>query len=257
MFRVRSSAITHVGARRTHNEDAFLDRPDLGLWAVADGAGGHQAGEIASGMIIEALSTVPADLGASETLGEIRVRIDAVHRALLQEAARRGPDVAIASTAVVLCVRGNHYACLWVGDSRAYCLRDGALYRITRDHSLVQEMVDAGIIGPQEAESHPQANVITRAVGAGDEMEFTMDKATDMLEPGDRYLLCSDGLTKSVPEPDIAQLLSESGNDTAQRLIELALERQVNDNVTVVVLDIEEESAGEIVVNNDQPTIEP
>ncbi|MGH2896995.1 MAG: PP2C family protein-serine/threonine phosphatase, partial [Solirubrobacteraceae bacterium] len=101
MLRFRSSAITHVGARRTHNEDAFVDRPDLGVWAVADGAGGHQAGEVASGMIVEALSRIPPGLGAADALAEIRSRIDSVHRALLDEAARRGPGVAIASTAVV------------------------------------------------------------------------------------------------------------------------------------------------------------
>ncbi len=238
-LRLQSCAMTHPGARRPHNEDAFVDRPDLGVWAVADGAGGHQAGEVASAMIAEALGAMPPGLGAAEALAEIRARIDGVHRALLDEAARRGPGVAIASTAVVLCVRDQHYACLWAGDSRAYCLRDGTLFQVTRDHSLVQELVDAGVIGPDETEGHPQANVITRAVGAGEEEMFALDKATDVLLPGDRYLLCSDGLTKSVPEPDIAVLLlGDPAGDAARHLIAAALERQVSDNVTAVVLDV-------------------
>lgn len=238
MLRILSSALTHVGTVRSHNEDAFVDRPDLGIWAVADGAGGHQAGEVAAGMIVEALCGVPPGLSAAEALAEIRTRVDTVHRALLHEAARRGPGVAIASTAVVMCVRGAHYACLWAGNSRAYCLRNGELFRVTHDHSLVQELVDAGVIGEHESEGHPQANVITRAVGAGDEATLLLDKAMDTLEPGDRYLLCSDGLTKSVPERDIAAELSENRDDAARRLIEIALERQVNDNVTAIVLDV-------------------
>src|SRR5450432_1301323 len=114
---LRSSHATHPGARRADNEDRFVDRPDLGLWAVADGAGGHQAGEVASGMIADALAAIPTGLDAQSLLTQVRARIDQVHDSLLAEAARRGPDVTIASTAVILCVRGSHYACLWAGDS--------------------------------------------------------------------------------------------------------------------------------------------
>ena len=237
-LRLRSSAMTDAGPRRKHNEDAFVDRPDLGIWAVADGAGGHQAGEVASGMIAATLGEISPGLGATEALAEIRARIGAVHRALIDEAARRGPGVAIASTVVVLCVRAAHYACLWAGDSRAYCLSGGEFYQVTRDHSLVQELVDAGVIGADETERHPQANVITRAVGAGEADGLALDKATDVLRPGDRFLLCSDGLTKTIPEEHIAVLLGEGGEDAAQRLVEAALARQASDNVTAVVLDV-------------------
>jgi serine/threonine protein phosphatase Stp1 len=238
ILRVRSSAMTDTGPRRTHNEDAFVDRPDLGIWAVADGAGGHQAGEVASGMIADALGSIAPGLSAADALAEIRTRIDGVHKALIEEAARRGPGVAIASTVVILCVRPPHYACLWAGDSRAYCLSGGTFYRVTRDHSLVQELVDAGVIGAHESESHPQANVITRAVGAGDAEVFALDKAIDVLHPGDRLLLCSDGLTKTISEDDIAAVLREAGEDAAQQLVEVAVARQASDNVTAVVLDV-------------------
>jgi protein phosphatase/serine/threonine-protein phosphatase Stp1 len=238
IFRLRSSAMTDTGPRRTHNEDAFVNRPDLGIWAVADGAGGHQAGEVASGMIVEALGTITPGLNAADALAEIRARIDGVHRSLIEEAARRGPGVAIASTVVILCVRPPHYACLWAGDSRAYCFSGGAFYRVTRDHSLVQELVDAGVIDAHETESHPQANVITRAVGAGDAETFALDKAIDVLRPGDRLLLCSDGLTKTMTEDDIVAVLRDGGEDAAKRLVEEAVARQANDNVTAVVLDV-------------------
>jgi len=237
-LRLRSSATTETGPHRKHNEDAFVDRPDLGIWAVADGAGGHQAGEVAAGMIAETLGAIAPGLGATEALAEIRTRIDAVHRALIDEAARRGPGVAIASTVVVLCARADHYACLWAGDSRAYCLSGGELYQVTRDHSLVQELVDAGVIEAHESEHHPQANVITRAVGAGEADGLALDKAIDELRPGDRFLLCSDGLTKTIPEEDIALLLGEAREDAAQRLVEAALARDASDNVTAVVLDV-------------------
>ncbi len=239
---LRSWAVTHPGARRSHNEDAMLDRPDLALWAVADGAGGHDSGALASGMIAATLGEMPPGLGAAETLAEIRARIGAVHTALLEEAARRGPDVIIASTVVVVCVRGAHFACLWAGDSRVYRLRDGVLEQISHDHSLVQELVDAGQLAPEAAEGHPHANIVTRAVGAaGSSDAFALDKATDLFQPGERLLLCSDGLTKSVPESEIAALLaadpSDPDDDPARRLIAAALARQARDNVTAVVIE--------------------
>ncbi len=235
MTALRSWAVTHCGARRPHNEDAMIDRPDLGLWAVADGAGGHDAGEVASHMIVEALAGIPPDLPAPETLNEIRNRIGEVHEALLAEAARRGPDVIIASTAVVVCVRGAHFACLWAGDSRAYRFADGVLEQVSHDHSLVQELVDAGQLAAADAEGHPHANIVTRAVGAASETPFTLDKVSDVLRPGERLLLCSDGLTKSVPETAIAALMKL--DDPAEALIAAALEREARDNVTAVVIE--------------------
>jgi serine/threonine protein phosphatase Stp1 len=234
---LRSYHATHPGAKRGHNEDRFVDRPDLGIFAVADGAGGHQAGEVASGMIAEALESIPAGLDAQTVLAEIRTRVDEVHAALLAEAARRGPDAVIASTAVILCVRGAHYACLWAGDSRAYRFAGGVLEQISHDHSLVQELVDSGQIEAAAAESHPNANVITRAIGAADADGLTLEKITDAVRPGERFLLCSDGLTKTIPEAEIADLLG-GNSDVAARLIAAALERQARDNVTAVVIDV-------------------
>jgi protein phosphatase/serine/threonine-protein phosphatase Stp1 len=114
------------------------------------------------------------------------------------------------------------------------------LSQITRDHSLVQELVDAGQLAPEAAESHPHANIVTRAVGAGEADEFALDKVTDQLRPGERILLCSDGLSKSVPREEIAALLAEADENPARRLIAAAVARQTNDNVTAVVIEARE-----------------
>jgi protein phosphatase/serine/threonine-protein phosphatase Stp1 len=237
--RISSCARTHPGAKRGHNEDAMVDRPDLGLWAVADGAGGHSAGEVASGMIAEALEAIPPGLSASELLAEVRLRIKATHEALREEATRRGENVMIASTVVVMMARNEHFACLWAGDSRAYLLRQGELRQITRDHSLVQELVDAGVVRPEDAEKHPRANVITRAVGAAMDDDFEMDKISDRLMPGDRFLLCSDGLCKTLPADEIAALLgADNGVPPPEALIAAALTNNASDNVTAVTVEV-------------------
>lgn len=236
---ISSAAMTHPGMKRGHNEDTYVNRPDLGLWAVADGAGGHSAGEVASGMIAEALESIPPGLSASELLAEVRLRIKDTHEALREEAARRGENVTIASTIVVMMARNEYFACLWAGDSRAYLLRDGALQQITRDHSLVQELVDAGVVKPEDAEKHPRANVITRAVGAAMDDDFEMDKISDRLMPGDRFLLCSDGLCKTLPADEIAALLgSVDGVPPPEALIAAALDQNASDNVTAVTVEV-------------------
>ena len=238
MEQFRSRAVTHPGTRRGHNEDMAVARPDLGLWAVADGAGGHKAGDVASEMIATTLETIPGALNADEMLAQVRLRIGATHAALREHAARMGEGALVASTVVVLIVRHGHFACLWAGDSRAYLLRDGVLQRITRDHSLVQEMVDAGQLDEADAEGHPRANVITRAVG---DMAETMelDKVTGRVAGGDRFLLCSDGLSKALDEATIADLLKAgSAERAADDLLAEALARKATDNVTAVVTEV-------------------
>jgi serine/threonine-protein phosphatase Stp1 len=232
-WRFHSSAVTHAGAVRSHNEDSYVDRPDLGLWAVADGAGGHQAGDVASRIITDALKAVPLGLSATALLAEVRHRLAYSHNILLAEAARRGRHAKLVSTIVVLLARDDYYACLWAGDSRAYLLRGGRFRQLTRDHSLVQELFDAGAISAAEALHHPSANIITHAIGA-DELE--LDKVTDRLLPGDRFLLCSDGLFKTVPEPELVRILAAEDDLPAERLLRVALEHQADDNVTALAV---------------------
>jgi len=238
MGQIRSWALTNVGAVRKHNEDNMLSRPDIGLWVVADGAGGHDSGEVASGMIVAELDRLPPELTGAEVLSEVRLTLNRVHQALRDEAASRGPDAMIASTFVSLIIRDNHFACLWAGDSRAYLLRHGHLSQISRDHSLVQELVDSGNLAPEDAEHHPHANVITRAVGA-DSDTLELDKVIGTAEHGDRFLLCSDGLCKTLSEAEIASLLgAPEGVPPPELLIAAALSQGVNDNVTAVVVEV-------------------
>jgi serine/threonine protein phosphatase PrpC len=233
----RSHAATDTGTVRKHNEDAFADCPELALWAVADGAGGHAAGEVASAMLVDAIRTIPAALAADEALSQLRLRVAAVNLALRGEAAQRGANAVVASTIVALLIRGRQFVCLWVGDSRAYLLRNGVLARISTDHSLVQELIEAGAITEAQAETHPQANVITRAIGAPDD-SGEMDKVTGAIAVGDRFLLCSDGVTKAVPDDVLASLLPEAGADPARALIEHAMAAGSRDNVTAIVIDV-------------------
>ncbi len=232
-MRFQSWANSHPGAVRSHNEDAFVDRSDIGLWAVADGAGGHDAGEVASGRLKEVLDSIPSGLSASELLAQVRLRVAEVHQELRDEAERRGPRSMIASTLVVLLARDGHFACVWAGDSRVYLLRDGTLVQVTRDHSLVQELVDAGSITADEADGHPRANVITRAVGAAESLE--LDKVSNRLAAGDRFLLCSDGLSKTLSDAELAALLADP--IPADRLVDEALARRATDNITVVAVE--------------------
>jgi protein phosphatase/serine/threonine-protein phosphatase Stp1 len=234
----KSWAMTDAGAVRKHNEDNLLSRPDLGLWAVADGAGGHESGEVASGMIVSELDRLPRDLSGAEVLAEVRLTLARVHDRLRAEAASRGPGAMIASTFVALILRDKHFACLWAGDSRAYLLRAGVLSQITRDHSLVQELVESGKLAAEDAERHPHANVITRAVGA-DAEALELDKVIGQAEPGDRFLLCSDGLSKTLSDAEIASLLAApEGVPPPELLIAAALAHRVNDNVTAVVVEV-------------------
>lgn len=235
--RFASSAISHPGVLRKRNEDSYASCPAVGVWAVADGVGGHAAGDYASQTATEALRGLPDGLNAGELLAEVRSRLDGAHQRLRDEAAERGPDTIMATTIVVLVARGHYYACLWAGDSRAYLLRGGRMIQVTHDHSFVQELIDAGALDPEQAEHHPQSNIITRALGSG-ETALALDKVTDRLRDGDRFLLCSDGLWKTMSTDDLGALLGANGKAPAEELLEAALSRRADDNVTVVTVAV-------------------
>jgi len=239
--RFTSHALTHIGLVRQRNEDALLERPDLGLWAVADGMGGHEAGDFASASIVTALGAIepPADLGdfAEAAIAELH----AVDAALRTRAAKLGPSVVIASTVVVLLANADEFACLWAGDSRLYRWRpgqpSGEFRQLTVDHSKVQEMVEAGLLGPEEAHRHPYSNIVTRSIGGG-HLEF--GHLREAVQPGDRFLLCSDGLTNMVEDAEIAQELAAAPpREAALRLRDHVLARGAIDNVTIVIVHAE------------------
>lgn len=223
------AAKTDAGAVRRHNEDAFLLRPEQGLWAVADGMGGHLRGDHASRTVMDALAQ------GHVSIEEIRARLAAAHQVLLTEAAGLGDGAVIGATVVVLVVSDGRYTCLWAGDSRLYRLRDGVLRQLTRDHSYVQRLIDSGSLTPEQGRRHPGANVITRAVGAAGPLELDMVQGDS--RPGDAYLLCSDGLTNVVADAEIADRLAALPCEEASAaLVELALARGAPDNVTLIVL---------------------
>lgn len=238
-YRWRSSCKTNTGRVRRVNEDAFLDLDDTGLWVVADGMGGHTRGDVASRLIIEAFSNMERPASIMEFAAEVRDRLKLAHRRIKQESRRDGLDQIMGSTVVVLLVFKRQWMCLWAGDSRAYLLRDSVLQRITKDHSVAQELVDLGEIHSEEMDTHPYANHITRAVGAN--LELVLDERSSDLRDGDAILLCSDGLNKELSEPEIAAVLDNFDcNEAAQELIDLSLEHGGRDNVTVALIRFEE-----------------
>jgi len=240
-FRWISGGATDQGMRRSVNQDAFLDRPDLGLWAVADGMGGHRDGDRASRLLVEALAALPHPRLLGAAGDAVRAALTAVNRALFDESAAAGSDV-IGSTIVTLIAVGDHCGILWVGDSRVYRLRDGVIVRLTRDHTQVQALVDQGLLTPEQAEGHPYSNVLARAIGA--DVQVEIDTRIEPLRDGDRYLLCSDGLDKELTDPQIAAVLAgtDGGVDpsrTAQALVQCACDAGGRDNVTAVVVRFE------------------
>jgi serine/threonine protein phosphatase PrpC len=232
----RASALTDTGRRRPHNEDTFVCDPPL--FAVADGVGGAQAGEIASRLAAAALETRPAGSFGTDTLTalilEANTRIYA--RALGDpEAAGMGTVV----TALLVDEPAGTVAVGHVGDSRAYRVRDGVLEQLTPDHSLVGELVRAGRLSTEEAEQHPHRSVITRAVGTEPDVEVHTE-TLDAL-PGDLYLICSDGLTDLVRDERILELIETAGDDpevAVQSLVDAANGAGGIDNITVVLFEI-------------------
>jgi serine/threonine-protein phosphatase Stp1 len=229
------AARTDIGRRRLNNEDAILSRPDLGVWAVADGMGGHDAGEVASAMVVDGLAELAPGLDLAHRTAEARRVLHEVNRRLVALGGEGPSRRTIGSTVVAVFADERSFSCLWAGDSRVYHARAGALAQITRDHSLVQELVDLGEIDPTEAAGHPNANVVTRAVGAG--AQFDLDCVEGDVRPGDAFLLASDGLTRLMTDEELLQGLGASALDqTADWFIETCLARGAPDNVSLVIL---------------------
>ena len=228
---------THVGCRRKVNEDALAVRTERGLWAVADGMGGHEAGDVASSKVAEALLRLPIVYGLDELVDASIQALQRVNAELIALAASNDLRRAIGSTVVGLAIAGEEYRCFWAGDSRAYRFRDGQIVQISRDHSMVQDLVDAGMLTPEDAEKHPNANIITRAVGVNEQLR--VDTVRGEALSGDQFLLASDGLTRLVDDRELAAVLSaRSPEAAADLLIETSLARGAPDNVTVIIVKV-------------------
>jgi serine/threonine protein phosphatase PrpC len=224
---------THTGLVRELNEDSHLATPELGLWIIADGMGGHDAGEVASGIAIrEIAQSIRQGLPLTEA-------IESAHQAIQTAAQQHGETVDMGSTVVAVKLNGRMYEIAWVGDSRAY-LWNGALRQLTTDHSYVQLMLNAGMITEDEIPNHPARNIISQGLGVGglNGADIQVDSVSGELVENETLLLCSDGLNGEITDDCIAEILSETANNQARvdRLIQAALEAGGKDNVTVILL---------------------
>lgn len=232
-----AAACTDQGPVRDHNEDAFALNPAARVFAVADGMGGHARGDYASALLKRSIESAPVAPEPRAQLQDLVARTEAANAALRAEARASGAS-AIGATLVAMLVSGGHGVFAWIGDSRGYLMSGGVMRQVTRDHSVVQALIERGQLDPAQAESHPHAHVLTRAVGAAETVEF--DYAPVELKRGDRALLCSDGLTRTIPEAEIAAILGGAGRPQAlaDALVAEALRRRAQDNVTALVLEM-------------------
>lgn len=226
-----SFACSSVGHIRKANEDSFLDAREQHLWVVADGMGGHSRGDRASQTIIEHLVGFKALDSHDASIDDIRKRLNQANTVCRQITKGK----VMGSTVVALFRTGNQCSVIWAGDSRMYCLRKGRMKQITEDHSLVQELCRLGELTPEQAENHPSSNVITRAVGVHETLN--LDIVQFQAEPGDRFLLCSDGLFKDVRQKEVLRSLSHPAlEQSLDLLVKKALIRGGTDNVTAIVV---------------------
>ncbi len=232
-----SFGFTDVGKVRKHNEDSLLDKPEIGLWVVADGMGGHEAGDVASQMIVKSLGKIHEGITLDRYIDDIEDRLLKVNERLIAKARESEKNATIGSTVVGMLAYDKFCTFFWAGDSRLYRLRDDSLRQMTIDHSQVEIYVEQGLIGRKEAASHPHGNMITRAVGAAEDLYIDFD--IQEMQSGDRYMLCSDGLTKHLEDIEFEEMLSEGNVEEAcKELIALTLERGAGDNVTTIVVDV-------------------
>jgi PPM family protein phosphatase len=259
-FKLVAAGVTDVGRVRDGNEDDFLDQSNrLGLVAVADGMGGHRAGEVASATALEALRAAVAS-------GEpLRDAIEGANDAVLEKSVSDQEFHGMGTTLTAgMLGSDGHLVVGHVGDSRAYLVRDGELSQITDDHSLVEEMVRSGELTPEQAEVHPRRSVITRALGIDPQVE--VDEYPIELQPGDRILFCSDGLTTMVRPDEIASILSREQDlrRAAQLLVDAANAAGGEDNITAVIIEAVEVSDDEVAApavpdddTSDTPPVKP
>ncbi|WBH15038.1 PP2C family protein-serine/threonine phosphatase [Sphingomonas radiodurans] len=226
---MRSTARSHVGLVRRINEDRVFDWPDGGLWAVSDGMGGHRGGDLAAQSVIDALRRFHTS-GPPDTPDAVLAALAGANRMICARNSQRGEHAG--ATVVALSIFGTTIHLAWAGDSRCYRIRDRAVQLLTRDHSLVQDLVDAGLFTLEAAAHHPQANVITRALGVDSRCEIECRLVE--FEEGDRFLLCSDGLSRSLAEAD---LLDNDLQALADDLVAKALQRDGADNISLVLIE--------------------
>jgi serine/threonine protein phosphatase PrpC len=234
VVRWESAASSHAGKRRQSNEDSVLARPEVGLWVVADGMGGHDAGDFASQAVTDGLALVTARGSLAQIVDEVDDLLSTINAQLRDHASSCGEGRVVGSTVVTLVSNGDVGVALWAGDSRLYRLREGRMFQITRDHNPMAELLDDGLIGEQTARKR-DSNIVTRAVGG--QGQLFLDVAVFDVRPGDTFLLCSDGLYRELSDSEIANLLVDGTvQQRVEWLIEASLARGARDNVSTVVI---------------------
>ncbi|MEQ3625915.1 MAG: protein phosphatase 2C domain-containing protein [Celeribacter sp.] len=251
MFKFETGTVSHTGVVRNHNEDSCLAQPDAGLWVVADGMGGHHGGDYASALIVEHLERLDVPGSAPDLQARFLERITDANKEIHTHGAQVG--AIIGSTVVALLAFGEHYACIWSGDSRIYVIRDGRLTQLSRDHTEANELLDRGAITQEEADNWPRKNVITRAIGVSAEVD--LDHRYGTLRNRDTFVLCSDGLTAHVEDAEILEIAQKHQPQRAcDQLLDLTLERGATDNTTVMIVRAFEPSeAGPIPDSHELP----
>jgi len=231
-----SAARTDPGKVRRRNEDAFLECPQRGMWAVADGMGGHWCGDIASQLIIANLADLPWHRDLNERSKAVRQSLRWTNRRLAQELTVTEEQPGITgSTVVALLLEGNRGVCIWAGDSRCYLWRGQRLYQLSKDHSLQQRLIDTQRISREEARAHPAAKALTRAVGAAPDLSLELLELD--VHPGDTFLLCSDGLYQGLSAEALGNALClDSPLGVLERLFGDVLRGSARDNLTAVVV---------------------
>lgn len=232
---IDSFGVSHQGCVRDHNEDNYLIEPQTGLWVVADGMGGHEAGEVAAASIVDHLATIGIASSAPDLRARFEDRLSRANAEIRDISRSRG--ITIGSTFAALLAMDGRFACLWAGDSRIYLVRNGSIFQVSKDHTEVQELLDRGMISAEEARNWPRRNVITHAVGVSDELEIDFQQGE--LMAGDVFVLGTDGLTAHVSDAEIeVAVRSATPRAACQTLLDMVLARGGTDNVTIVLVKI-------------------
>ncbi|MCZ6888915.1 MAG: serine/threonine-protein phosphatase [Gammaproteobacteria bacterium] len=228
-----SCARTHCGNRRANNEDSVLDHPDAALWVVADGMGGHMAGDVASQAIVDALARIPAHQDLDVLIDRVEDTLLNVNDDLRTKAREAGAGTTIGSTVVVMAAAGDVGVALWAGDSRLYRLRAQRVELITRDHNPVSDLMDDGLV-TESVVLRTDTNVVTRAIGG--HANLSLDIALFDIQSDDTFLLCSDGLYREINDEEMVGLLQDTEvSNAVDQLIEACLAGEARDNVSVIV----------------------
>lgn len=234
-LRWKGHAETHRGHKRKANEDSVLVSRSAGLWAVADGMGGHESGDVASKMVTDALAHIDDGQTLADQVDQVEDTLIRVNDDIRDYARQKYGDRIMGSTVVVLMIRERLAVAMWAGDSRCYRIRGSEIEQVTRDHRLVEDLLRKGEITEQMARKHPKRNAITRAVGAH-EMLY-LDWVILEAQPFDRFVLCSDGLYTDVPEDKVLDVVNTGRLDSAAaRLVSAGLETSARDNLSAIVV---------------------